>query len=116
VLITKVDLLAGFNEYFARLSNDERAQVWGFTVPLAQSDSARADVAASFRTEFSLLQKRIEEALPDVLQGEPDVQRRGSPTRSRRSSPDCATRSTASSRRSSASRSSRPRRSCAACT
>ncbi len=77
VLVTKVDLLAGFQEYFAKLSNEERAQVWGFTVPLAASDSTRNDVGSAFRGEFGLLQKRIEEALPDVLQVEPDVQRRG---------------------------------------
>jgi hypothetical protein len=30
VLVTKTDLLAGFNEYFGSLGRAERAQVWGF--------------------------------------------------------------------------------------
>jgi type VI secretion system protein ImpL len=76
VLVTKTDLLSGFNEYYARLSNDERAQVWGFTLPLAASESGD-ETGQAFRAELSLLQKRIEDGLPDVLQGELDVQRRG---------------------------------------
>jgi type VI secretion system protein ImpL len=76
VLVTKTDLLSGFNEYFSRLSNDERAQVWGFTLPLAASESGD-ETGQAFRAELSLLQKRIEDALPDGLQGELDVQRRG---------------------------------------
>ena len=76
VLVTKTDLLSGFNEYYARLSNDERAQVWGFTLPLAASESGE-ETGQAFRAELALLQKRIEDALPEVLQGELDVQRRG---------------------------------------
>ncbi len=76
VLVTKVDLLGGFNEYFARLSNDERAQVWGFTLPLPATEAAGSDLPTAFRSEFGLLQKRVEDALPDVLQSEMDVQRR----------------------------------------
>jgi type VI secretion system protein ImpL len=34
VLVTKSDLLAGFNEFFGAMSREERAQVWGFTYPL----------------------------------------------------------------------------------
>ncbi len=76
VLVTKTDLLSGFNEYYSRLSNDERAQVWGFTLPLSASESGD-ETGQAFRAELALLQKRIEDALPDTLQGELDVQRRG---------------------------------------
>ncbi|MET0204952.1 MAG: type VI secretion system membrane subunit TssM, partial [Casimicrobiaceae bacterium] len=76
VLVTKTDLLSGFNEYYARLSNDERAQVWGFTLPLSASESGE-ESGQAFRAELALLQKRVEDALPDALQGELDVQRRG---------------------------------------
>jgi type VI secretion system protein ImpL len=76
VLVTKTDLLSGFNESFGRLSNDERAQVWGFTLPLAASESGDG-TGQAFRAELALLQKRVEDALPDVLQSELDVQRRG---------------------------------------
>ena len=34
VLVTKSDLLHGFTEYFADLGKEQRAQVWGFTLPL----------------------------------------------------------------------------------
>ncbi len=34
VLVTKTDLLAGFNEFFGNMTREERAQVWGFTNPL----------------------------------------------------------------------------------
>ena len=34
VLVTKADLIAGFNESFAALSKEERNQVWGLQLPL----------------------------------------------------------------------------------
>ena len=33
VVITKMDLLAGFSEYFESQTTDTRSQVWGFTLP-----------------------------------------------------------------------------------
>ncbi len=33
VLLTKMDLVAGFNEFFADLSKEERAELFGFYVP-----------------------------------------------------------------------------------
>ena len=75
VVLTKTDLLGGFNEYFDRLTGEERAQVWGFTFGLDEAAGATA-LSRCYRTEHALLQKRIEDALPDLLQAEPDVQRR----------------------------------------
>jgi type VI secretion system protein ImpL len=76
LIVTKTDLLGGFNEYFDRLTTEERAQVWGFTFPLSADGAGLQELAQTFRTEHALLQKRIEDALPDLLQAEPDVQRR----------------------------------------
>ncbi|MEE9318996.1 MAG: type VI secretion system membrane subunit TssM [Granulosicoccus sp.] len=42
LLITKCDLLAGFNEYFSDLDKDGRQQVWGFTLPLDCDNSQLA--------------------------------------------------------------------------
>ena len=52
VLVTKCDLLAGFTEYFGDLSQDERAQVWGVTVPLDADGQPRAERRRAFRAEF----------------------------------------------------------------
>lgn len=77
VLITKSDLLGGFNEYFAALDKRECAQVWGFTLPyvvdgtrLEKSDATR------IRHELDLLSRRLFERLPDVLLEEHDLSRR----------------------------------------
>ena len=39
VLVTKVDLIAGFDEIFGDLGKEEREQVWGFTFPLTTPSS-----------------------------------------------------------------------------
>ena len=76
LVVTKTDLLGGFNEYFERLTASERAQVWGFTFALQQDPAGSQGLVRRFRSEYALLQKRLEEALPDLLQAEPDVTRR----------------------------------------
>jgi type VI secretion system protein ImpL len=43
----------------------------------ARGERIRRRIGQAFRAELALLQKRIEDALPDALQGELDVQRRG---------------------------------------
>ena len=43
VLVTKSDLLAGFTEFFADLGKEQRAQVWGFTLPADESAQVDAD-------------------------------------------------------------------------
>src|SRR5690606_8416903 len=37
VLVTKTDLLSGFEEYFATFSRQELDQIWGFTIPYEQA-------------------------------------------------------------------------------
>src|SRR4030095_9161263 len=72
VLVTKSDLLAGFSEFFADLGRDERAQVWGFTLPF---DDTPIDPTA-LTTELAQLERRLYERLPERLEEERDPTRR----------------------------------------
>ena len=77
VLVTKADLIGGFNESFEALDKDGRDQVWGFTFPLATATAAAGeDPMASFAPLYEQLQKRLVEQLVDRLEGERDVLRR----------------------------------------
>ncbi|HCT08743.1 MAG TPA: type VI secretion system membrane subunit TssM, partial [Pseudomonas sp.] len=76
VLITKADLLSGFEEYFAAFSRDDLAQVWGFTLPYADTQKAEFDLYEAFHAEYRLLQRRLDDALPEVLAAEQDPGRR----------------------------------------
>ena len=74
VLVTKLDLLAGFVEFFADFDKDERAQVWGVTFPY--SADAQADPLLRMPSELVALEKRLDERLIDRLQAESDRERR----------------------------------------
>lgn len=75
VLLTKADLIAGFNEHFDDLDQRGRAQVWGVTFPEEASRSGQAH--ARIAEEFDLLVQRLAARVPDRLQAERDVSRRG---------------------------------------
>ncbi len=47
VLVTKTDLLSGFEEYFASFSRDDLAQVWGFTPALRSARRKRASTCTN---------------------------------------------------------------------
>ena len=70
VLLTKADLVAGFREAFGHLNEEERRAVWGATFP-PKSDIRAA--LASATPEFDLLMERLNDQMPDRLQGEPDL-------------------------------------------
>ena len=76
VLVTKIDLLAGFNEYFVSLTKEDRAQTWGFTAPYDEKKPSAPDFQAWYQSEFQLLLKRIYAGLPKALLEEPDLTRR----------------------------------------
>src|SRR5690606_28653459 len=76
VLVTKTDLLSGFEEYFATFSRQELDQIWGFTIPYEQAQKPDFKLMSAYDAEYELLQKRLYEALPDVLAAEPDETRR----------------------------------------
>ncbi|MDD2659035.1 MAG: type VI secretion system membrane subunit TssM [Methylococcales bacterium] len=75
MLFTKADLIAGFNDFFAHLSKEERAQVWGVTFPEEDPENA-VDVIARAGKDFDDLLTRLNEHLPKRLQEERDLQRR----------------------------------------
>lgn len=80
VMVTKADLLAGFNEYFGTLGRAERAQVWGFTLPMAErsgdATKGSADLRERFHQEYRLLHQRLDERLPELMAAESDPIRR----------------------------------------
>lgn len=74
VLVTKADLLGGFNESFEALGAEDRAQVWGFTFDDALATPA--DPLPGFATLYQQLQQRLVAQLVDRLEAERDVLRR----------------------------------------
>jgi type VI secretion system protein ImpL len=74
VLVTKTDLLNGFVEYFAEFGKDQRAQVWGFTLP--QEGPGTAPLGASVQRELRRLSERLCDGLVERLQRETDPVRR----------------------------------------
>lgn len=71
VLVTKADLIGGFNESFEALSKDDRDQVWGFTFDVQQPDPL-----ADFDRCYQDLRQRLVAQLLDRLEGERDVLKR----------------------------------------
>lgn len=74
VVLTKCDLVAGFSEFFDDLGPELRSQVWGFTVPVAQTLDGSA--AARFGEEFDLLLARLETRVVARLHAERNDVRR----------------------------------------
>lgn len=75
VLFTKCDLIAGFSDFFHDLSAEERAQVWGTTFSLSESQEV-ADLLRKFPTEFDQLVERLSARVITRLEQEPDLTRR----------------------------------------
>jgi type VI secretion system protein ImpL len=75
LMLTKSDLVAGFNEFFERLGREERAQVWGSTFLLADAGLDK-DMVSRFEEEYDALMERIYARLLFNLQNERDPGRR----------------------------------------
>jgi type VI secretion system protein ImpL len=75
LVVTKVDLLAGFNEFFSEFDAERRAQVWGMTFGATELLAGGA-ITARFEDEFAGLERRLYAMLPGRLQKERDLQRR----------------------------------------
>lgn len=73
VLITKTDLVAGFNETFDDFGKEQREQVWGFTFARA---AGGGDPLAAFDAEFAALEQRLNAGLFERLAAERDVAKR----------------------------------------
>jgi type VI secretion system protein ImpL len=74
VLFTKVDLVAGFREFFDGLNHEERAQVWGITFTLRESENVDAALAA-FDQDFERLIERLDQRTLPKLEVERDLPR-----------------------------------------
>ena len=77
VMVTKADLIGGFNESFEALSKDERDQVWGFTFPAdGVATTPQADPLPDFAALYQQLQQRLVAQLVDRMESERDVLKR----------------------------------------
>lgn len=74
VLVTKADLIGGFNESFEAMGAEDRNQVWGFTFDDAATTAA--DPLPGFGMLYQQLQQRLVSQLVDRLESERDVLRR----------------------------------------
>ena len=74
VMVTKADLIGGFNESFEAMGAQERSQVWGFTFDDAAATAA--DPLPGFAALYQQLQQRLVSQLVDRLEAERDVLRR----------------------------------------
>lgn len=68
LLVTKTDLLAGFAEFFQSLGAEERAQVWGTTFSLSETEAASA--LPDFKGDLDALEQRLNDRVIDLVQGE----------------------------------------------
>ena len=74
VLVTKADLIAGFNESFGDLGKEQRDQVWGFSFPYAEGSAD--DPLVNFASEFTALEKRLRERVVERMDTEHEVLKR----------------------------------------
>lgn len=75
LLFTKSDLVAGFNDFFADLTQEERAQVFGETFP-AEDPKAPRDLLEGFDAVYDELLKRLDRRTLRRIHDERDIQRR----------------------------------------
>ena len=73
VLVTKMDLLAGFMEFFGDMDAGSRMQVWGTTF---DQDIDPAVIEEPFAAEFAALAQRLDAEMLARLHEERDLQRR----------------------------------------
>lgn len=59
LIITKTDLLPGFNEFFAESSREEMMQAWGVTLPAKKNNK----ITEIFHARFNVLIKKINQQL-----------------------------------------------------
>ncbi len=74
VLLTKLDLIAGFNEFSVYLSKEERDQLFGFIFP-PEVDDERG-VISLFNKEFHSVLMRLDVRTLSILENEDDLHKR----------------------------------------
>ncbi|WP_434779543.1 type VI secretion system membrane subunit TssM [Neisseria sp. Ec49-e6-T10] len=68
LMVTKLDLLTGFCDYFSGLTEEERKQVWGVTFPVQHDNKQQAFYSQRFGSEYELLTSQLNKRLPTVVQ------------------------------------------------
>lgn len=74
VLLTKMDLVAGFNEFFSELSKEEREELFGFMFPREVADER--GVISLFNKEFHGMLERLDARMLRILETEDDLEKR----------------------------------------
>ena len=74
VMLTKCDLIAGFNETFESFGREDREQVWGFSFPYDENPSDTP--LQNFPSEFAALGKRLRDKLIERMEAESDTLKR----------------------------------------
>ena len=75
LLVTKMDLLAGFSEFFNGMDDTASAQVWGTTFDFGVDPM---ETSRAYAGDFAALQDRLYAEMLARLEEEPDLERRGS--------------------------------------
>ena len=75
LLLTKTDLVAGFTDFFADFSQEDREQVWGETFPRDDPDHPK-DWLQDYDTAYDELLQRLNKRTLTRVQVERDLQRR----------------------------------------
>ncbi|WP_321800314.1 type VI secretion system membrane subunit TssM [Burkholderia sp. BCC1988] len=76
LLVTKMDRLTGFAEYFGGLTAESRAQTWGFTLPYGKETVAKEGLRARCHDELRQLAGRLADTVDTRLQDEYDSLKR----------------------------------------
>ncbi|HHF3144056.1 TPA: type VI secretion system membrane subunit TssM [Vibrio diabolicus] len=74
VLLTKMDLVAGFNEFFSDLSKEDREELFGFMFPREVADER--GVISLFNKEFHGMLERLDGRMLRILETEDDLEKR----------------------------------------
>ncbi len=76
LVVTKMDRLTGFSEYFSSLTEERRTQVWGFTLPEGTDASMQKGIHMRCIDELNRLVTRLSDGVDGRLQEEHDCGRR----------------------------------------
>lgn len=76
VMVTKCDLISGFDEFFSTLDADQRAQVWGVTLGFDLKTREPESAPEGFASALPGLVERLNNLLLERLQEERDPERR----------------------------------------
>lgn len=74
ILVTKADLIGGFNEFYSNLSSEQRKQVWGFT--FKHNEASSQPVLSQLPTELAKLEALLFDHQVELIRNEPDSVRR----------------------------------------